>query len=54
MRGQETVLTIQLSPEETGPGSRVYLMLKRRSDGRILRFANRDSGERVLLGEYRV
>ncbi len=53
MRGQETVLTIQLSPEETGPGSRVYLMLKRRSDGRILRFANRDSGERVLLGEYR-
>lgn len=50
--GQETLLSVTLSEEDRAKGGRLYLTLKRRSDGRVLRFANQNGKERVYLGEY--
>lgn len=48
--GQRTMLTAALPLSECGAGSRIYLQLKRKSDGRILRFANEGAEEKVPLG----
>lgn len=45
--GKKTRFSIKL-PEKCG---KVFLMLRRKHDGRVIRFANRDAGEKVLLGE---
>lgn len=50
--GEETVVNGELSGESGSPGTRLYLQLKRKSDGKILRFANEGAGENVFLGEY--
>ena len=49
--GQETTFGLDIS-QERAPGSRLYLMLKRRADGRLIRFANRGAADRILLGEF--
>lgn len=51
--GQKTTFTIPL-PDTVGgrKGDRVYLKLQRKRDGRIIYFANQDSGDKVLLGKY--
>lgn len=50
--GQETMLTAALSREEDTAGSRLYLLLRRKADGHILRFANEGADEKVPLGEF--
>lgn len=50
--GQESVLTAVLSREEGAAGSRLYLLLRRKADGYILRFANEGADEKVPLGEF--
>ncbi|HBA46444.1 MAG TPA: hypothetical protein DCZ91_01305 [Lachnospiraceae bacterium] len=50
--GQETMLTAVLSREEDTAGSRLYLLLRRKADGHILRFANEGADEKVPLGEF--
>lgn len=50
--GERTVLTAALPREGWRAGSRIYLQLKRKSDGRILFFANQGAGDRVPLGEF--
>ena len=35
-----------------GTEYRLYLELRRKSDGRVLKFANKETGEKVLLGIY--
>ena len=50
--GGESVLTAPLPQAGGGPGSRLYLLLRRKSDGRILRFANQGADEKVPLGEF--
>lgn len=46
-RGKKTNFFIK-NPEKCG---KVFLMLKRKHDGRIIRFANQDAGKKILLGE---
>lgn len=50
--GGQIMITIPLPlPENTGKEERrLYLMMRRKRDGRILRFANGTQGERVFLG----
>lgn len=48
--GQKTLLTAALPRSEYGAGSSIYLQLRRKSDGRILRFANQGAEEKVPLG----
>ena len=48
--GQETLVTAALPQEGCGAGTRLYLLLKRRKDGRIIRFANQGADDKVLLG----
>ncbi len=50
--GRETMLTAVLSREEDTSAGRLYLLLKRKTDGRILRFANQGTDEKVPLGEF--
>ena len=49
--GQESLLRADIS-EGRAPGSRLFLTLKRRADGRVIRFANEGAGDRILLGGY--
>ncbi len=49
--GQETALEVDISREQA-PGSRLCLMLKRKADGRIIRFANQNATDSILLGEF--
>ena len=49
--GQESLLRADIS-EGCAPGSRLFLTLKRRADGRVIRFANEGAGDRILLGGY--
>lgn len=49
--GQETVVTALLSREGSA-GDRLYLLLKRRADGRVIRFANQGADDKVPLGEF--
>ena len=47
------VLQISLSEEEMEAEERkVYFQMKRKRDGRPVRFANQDAGDRVLLGSF--
>lgn len=50
--GHETVLGAEI-PRTCSAGSKLYLTLRRRSDGCVLRFANQGAGDSVLLGEFR-
>lgn len=50
--GQKTLLTAALPKSGCRAGSRVFLQLKRKSDGRILRFANEGAGDFVPLGQF--
>ncbi len=49
--GQETVLTVP-SSRERRLGDRLYLLLKRRADGRVIQFANQGADDKVPLGEF--
>ncbi len=49
--GRETLLRTEM-PGEIKAGSRLSLLLKRKSDGRILRFANQEAGDSLLLGVF--
>lgn len=50
--GYETVLFVAIPPEKRCADNKLYLLLRRRSDGKVLHFANRDAEEKVLLGQY--
>ncbi len=51
--GETILLPTGLFPKgKYGAGSRVYLKLKRRSDGRNILFANRNAEERIQIGEF--
>ena len=52
--GHETVLPAAVPKEGRGAGSKLYLLLRRRSDGCVLRFANQGAGDSVLLGEFQL
>ncbi len=52
--GQTVILRAGLPPgKNLGRRLRFFLRLSRRSDGRIIRFANQGAEEQVLLGEFR-
>lgn len=50
--GQETVLPAPVPREGRGAGSKLYLLLKRRSDGCALRFANQGEDGKTYLGQF--
>ena len=51
--GEKTVLQVEIPHPECIEGSgELFLELKRRKDGRSLRFADQGAGERVLLGRF--
>lgn len=50
--GRETVLITAVPREWRGAGSKLCLLLRRRSDGHVLRFANQGAGDSVPLGEF--
>ncbi len=49
--GQESLLRADIS-ESCAPGSRIFLTLKRRADGKVIRFANEGADDRILLGGF--
>lgn len=50
--GKKTQFFISLPGMEEMKGSRVYLRLQRKRDGRMIYFANQNTGDKVLLGEF--
>lgn len=44
-----TVFSVEIRPEE---GDRCFLQLRRKRDGRILSFGNKDGKQKVLLGQF--
>ncbi len=52
-RGEKSLIYIPCSGQRTWePGSRIYLQLKRKRDGRVLEFANQGAEDKVLLGIF--
>ena len=49
---KESVLEIRLEKEEQKKGTRCFLQLYRKKDGRQIRFANKDAENGVLLGKF--
>lgn len=49
---KESVLEIKLDKEEQKKGTRYFLQLYRKKDGRQIRFANKDAENGVLLGKF--
>lgn len=51
--GKQTVLRVGLLGERELNPCRLFLQLKRKKDGSMIRFANEADGERVMLGEFK-
>lgn len=49
--GQEATFRADISGSLT-PGTRLFLLLKRKADGQAIRFANQGADDKVLLGEF--